>query len=250
MAATNYTPIQLYNSGTASVAPTNTNLAAGELALNYKDGILYYKDDANVVQKIGYKLVPIANGGTGSTSTTYCSLTANVAGTLPVGNGGTGAPTFTVNTVLLGNGTSALQEVAPGTNGNVLTSNGTTWASTAAVGGGTVTSVAATVPSVFSIAGSPITSSGTLAMTYSGTALPVANGGTGATALTLNTVLLGNGTSAPLEVAPSTSGNVLTSDGITWASTAPAVVSIASYITAAAQLSFKTAWGGINSLNS
>jgi hypothetical protein len=42
-----------------------------------------------------------------------------------------------------------------------------------------VTSVAATVPSIFSIAGSPITTSGTLAMTYSGTPLPAANGGTG-----------------------------------------------------------------------
>ena len=49
--------------------------------------------------------------------------------------------------------------------------------------GGTVTSVAATVPSVFSISGSPITGAGTLAMTYSGTALPVANGGTGITSL-------------------------------------------------------------------
>ena len=34
--------------------------------------------------------LPIGNGGTGSTSTTYCSLTANVTGTLPVANGGTG----------------------------------------------------------------------------------------------------------------------------------------------------------------
>ncbi len=33
--------------------------------------------------------LPIANGGTGSTSTTYCSLTANVSGTLPIANGGT-----------------------------------------------------------------------------------------------------------------------------------------------------------------
>ena len=49
---------------------------------------------------------------------------------------------------------------------------------------GTVTSVAATVPSIFSISGSPITSSGTLAMTYSGTTLPIANGGTNATATT------------------------------------------------------------------
>jgi len=52
--------------------------------------------------------------------------------------------------------------------------------------------------------------------------LPVANGGTGATTLTANSVLLGNGTSAPLAVAPSTSGNVLTSNGTTWESVAPA----------------------------
>jgi hypothetical protein len=36
---------------------------------------------------------------------------------------------LTANNVLLGNGTSALQVVAPGTSGNVLTSNGTTWVS-------------------------------------------------------------------------------------------------------------------------
>jgi hypothetical protein len=63
------------------------------------------------------------------------SLTAGVTGTLPVGNGGTGAATFTANNVLLGNGTSAFQVVAPGTNGNVLTSNGTTWQSTTPAAG-------------------------------------------------------------------------------------------------------------------
>ena len=38
---------------------------------------------------------------------------------------------MTANAVLLGNGTSALQTVAPSTSGNVLTSNGTTWTSAA-----------------------------------------------------------------------------------------------------------------------
>jgi hypothetical protein len=79
--------------------------------------------------------LPIANGGTGTTSTTFVNLTTNVTGTLPVGNGGTGAATFTANNVLLGNGTSAFQVVAPGTNGNLLTSNGTTWVSAAAPSG-------------------------------------------------------------------------------------------------------------------
>jgi len=73
--------------------------------------------------------LPIGNGGTNSTSTTYCSLTANVSGTLPVANGGTGATALTSNNVILGNNTAAVQVVAPGTAGNVLTSAGGTWAS-------------------------------------------------------------------------------------------------------------------------
>lgn len=59
------------------------------------------------------------------------NITPGVTGTLPVANGGTGATSLTANNVLLGNGTSALQVVAPGTSGNVLTSNGTTWTSAA-----------------------------------------------------------------------------------------------------------------------
>jgi hypothetical protein len=52
---------------------------------------------------------------------------------LTVADGGTGASTITANSVILGNGTSALSGnlVAPSTSGNVLTSNGTTWTSTA-----------------------------------------------------------------------------------------------------------------------
>ncbi len=51
---------------------------------------------------------------------------------LKVSKGGTGAATLTANNVVLGNGTSAVQLVAPSTTGNVLTSNGTTWTSAAA----------------------------------------------------------------------------------------------------------------------
>jgi hypothetical protein len=76
--------------------------------------------------------LPIASGGTGSTSTTYANLQTNVTGTLPVSNGGVGAATLTANNVLLGNGTSTVQFVAPGSTGNVLTSNGSTWTSAAA----------------------------------------------------------------------------------------------------------------------
>lgn len=50
---------------------------------------------------------------------------------IPVAAGGTGLATLTANNVLIGNGTSNVSFVAPGSNGNVLTSNGTTWASSA-----------------------------------------------------------------------------------------------------------------------
>jgi hypothetical protein len=75
----------------------------------------------------------LAPAGSGASLT---SLNANniSSGTLAVARGGTGSATLTANNVLLGNGTSALQAVAPGTTGNVLTSDGTTWTSAAASG--------------------------------------------------------------------------------------------------------------------
>jgi hypothetical protein len=90
--------------------------------------------------------IPVANGGTGAVTLTgyvkgngTSAMTASasvpvgdLSGTLPVASGGTGATTLTANNVVLGNGTSAVQFVAPSTSGNVLTSNGTTWTSTAA----------------------------------------------------------------------------------------------------------------------
>ena len=57
--------------------------------------------------------------------------TVAFSGTLPVASGGTGSTTLTLNNLLMGNGTSAVQLIAPGTSGNILTSNGTTWTSAA-----------------------------------------------------------------------------------------------------------------------
>jgi hypothetical protein len=133
----------------------------------------------------------------GSPITSSGTLTFTLSGTaLPVTSGGLGATTFTDGGVLIGNATGAIQATSAGTSGQVLTSNGAgvdpTFQTLAA--GGTVTSVAASVPSFLSISGSPVTTSGTLAISYSGTALPVANGGSGAT--TLTGYLKGNGTSA------------------------------------------------------
>jgi hypothetical protein len=64
------------------------------------------------------------------------SLTTAVTGTLPVSNGGTGIGALTNNNVILGNGSSAVKFVAPGTAGNVLVSDGTTWTSNTAPSSG------------------------------------------------------------------------------------------------------------------
>ena len=63
-----------------------------------------------------------------------------------------------------------------------------------------------TVPDFLSVTGSPITSSGTLAVSLSGTALPIASGGTGA-----NTANLAFNALAPSQTG--NAGKVLTTDG-------------------------------------
>ena len=71
---------------------------------------------------------PLASSGG---NTPNISLT----GTVGVANGGTGVASLTANNVIIGNGTSAVNFVAPGANGNILTSNGTTWVSSTPSGG-------------------------------------------------------------------------------------------------------------------
>ena len=99
----------------------------------------------------------------------------------PIITGGTnGVATPTAGAIAYGDGVSyAFTGVGLAT--QVLTSAGSgtpTWSSPST---GSVTSVGLTAPAIFTVTGSPVTTSGTLALTYSGTALPVLNGGTGST---------------------------------------------------------------------
>ena len=89
--------------------------------------------------------VDVSGGTTGLTYSggpVTTSGTITMAGTLIVGNGGTGATTLTANSVVLGNGAGAVKVVAPGTSGNVLTSNGTTWTSAASTATASLTLLA------------------------------------------------------------------------------------------------------------
>ena len=93
----------------------------------------------------GFAIRVIGGSGTGvnipngTTQFVYCDGTNFIAASaaftngsvLSVSGGGTGLSTLTANNVILGNGTSSPTFVAPGTTGNVLTSNGSTWVSTA-----------------------------------------------------------------------------------------------------------------------
>jgi hypothetical protein len=74
---------------------------------------------------------------------------AGLSATLAVASGGTGATSLTANNVILGNGTSAVQTVAPGANGNVLTSNGTTWTSATPSSGGITTGKSIAMAMIF-----------------------------------------------------------------------------------------------------
>ena len=81
------------------------------------------------------KVLGRATAGTGAAEELSVGTALSLSGgtlavtNVPVANGGTGATTLAANNVLLGNGTAALQTVAPGAAGNILSSNGTTWVS-------------------------------------------------------------------------------------------------------------------------
>jgi len=139
------------------------------------------------------------------------------------GNGTVTSVTGTAPVVSSGGATPAISmPAATGSVNGYLTS--TDWTTFNNKGAGTVTSVAATVPSFLSISGSPITTSGTLALSYSGTALPVANGGSGQTSYTDGQLLIGNTTGNTLTKATLTAGTGISitngAGSITVASTA------------------------------
>jgi hypothetical protein len=84
--------------------------------------------------------------GSGIIGTSLSAGSLSLTNALSVTNGGTGASSLTANAVLIGNGTGAIQTLAPGTTGNVLVSNGTNWVSQAAPASGvsTLGSISAT----------------------------------------------------------------------------------------------------------
>jgi hypothetical protein len=215
--------VYLVNNGCADAITVKNTTGTG-IAVPAGKTMYVYNNGTNVVDAITHltsltlaTALPIASGGTGTNTTTFCNLQSNVSGVLPVVNGGTGvntstgtgsvvlsaSPTFTgvPLSTTAANGTNTTQiattafvtnsvTIATGSLGTMSTQN----ANAVAITGGTISGI---------------------------TDLAVADGGTGVSTISANAVILGNGTSAVQTVAPGTSGNLLTSNGTTWASITP-----------------------------
>jgi hypothetical protein len=206
--------VPIANGGTAGTAtPT-----AG--AVPYGTGTAYAFTNAGTTGQV------LTSAGSGTpiwttpTTGTVTSVTASsplsssggatpdlsLTGTVPIANGGTNATaTPTAGAIAYGTGT-AYAFTAAGTTGQVLTSNGTGAPTWSAAASGTVTSVAQSFTGgLISVSGSPITSSGTLALTVAGTSGGVpyfssASTWASSAALAANALMVGGGAGA----APST----------------------------------------------
>ena len=183
---------------TGSLSPT---------LLSYVTGDIY----SFLVGSTNTTNVTINIDGLGARAITVNGATALVAGSLPsgkavqIGYDGTQFQLLTDNYVGAASGT--LPVVNGGTGVTTSTGSGAVVLGTSP----TITSATLVTPAL----GTP--ASGTLT---SCTGLPVAGGGTGLATLTANNLLVGAGTSTPTFIAPSTSGNMLVSNGTVWQSVA------------------------------
>lgn len=152
----------------------------------YAVGDVVYASTTTALSKLSAgttKYALISNGAGVAPSYQQVSLTAGVTGTLPVANGGTNITTYAIGDILYASGTGALSSLLAAAAGNVL--------------------ISGTTPSWGKVG---------LTTHVSGT-LPVANGGTNATAApTAGAIAYGTGTAYAFTAA-GTAGQVLSSNG-------------------------------------
>lgn len=232
MAQTGYTPILIYSSSTAAAAPaagslTNSTLGS-ELAINITDGKLFYKDNANAIQVIGWKVVPTTAGGTGLTSyaqgdllyynsgTTFTALGKNTTATRYLSNTGTNNNPAWAQ-IDLTNGVTGRLPYANLAQGSALSVLGVTGNATA-----DVASIAAgTDNQVLRRSGTSV-GFGAIALNQSAAVtgtLPTGNGGTGLTSFTANGIVYASNTSTLA------TGSALTFNGTDLATTGNVVIS-------------------------
>lgn len=155
------------------------------------------------------------------------NLADGVSGDLPFANITQGSALSVLG--VTGNATADVASLAAGSDHQVLRRSGTALAfgaidlaQSAAVTGILPTANGGTGIAFFTVAGPTVARTFTFpdantSILTDNTDVTVAQGGTGLSTLTANNVILGNGASSPSFVAPGTSGNILQSDGTTWA---------------------------------
>jgi|GEM_PF-1092354 len=115
------TTLQTYNDygGSDYGAPTITLPRSSGVLVTTNGSVNYANSAGRASELLTYRSI-YGNSFNGS---------ANVTGTIAPMYGGTGLTSLTANSLIVGNGTSAVNLIAPSTSGNVLTSNGTSWVS-------------------------------------------------------------------------------------------------------------------------
>ena len=207
MAASGFTPILIYASGTASNVPLAANLTSSasgaELALNYADGKLYFKNSSGVVTLLA------GSGGGGPAAGSNTQIQFNNSGVF-----GASANLTWSGTVLSTTGLTATGAITLNT-----TTNNQSYTTT---GAGTITISSGTAGSINNMTiGGTTAAAGTFTnLTYTGTL----TGSTGVIAIGTNQIYkdssgnVGIGTASPsykLDVAGVVrgTGNIISGDG-------------------------------------
>ena len=171
--------------------------------------------------------VAIANGGTGATTAAVAVTNLGAAG-LATANTFTGTQTAPVFNATTGFEISG----SYGTSGQCLISTGT-GTSYQTCTGGSVTSVALTAPSIFSVSGSPVTTTGTLAITLATETANTVFAGPASGADAAPTFRAITNTDLPTTLTASTSGNAATATALATTPTICGLNHVAYGITAA-----------------
>ena len=151
----------------------------------------------NTTQIATTAFVTTATGSLGTMASQNANNVSITGGTitgitdLAVADGGTGSSSLTANSVVLGNGTSALSGnlVAPGVSGHLLVSNGTTWTSATLASSGIKLGLGITGEVWNNVTGSR--SSGTPYTNTNGYAIAVSAKGTGSSSPSIDVYVNG-----------------------------------------------------------
>ena len=192
---------------TLHCAAVNDYLAHSAGSISGPDSILFETSGGTTYRVTASQLQTFAQSGTLSSSSINAAALTALGNAVNVSGG-----------ILTFSGIGSTVEAwdgNPPTAGYILssTTGGTrTWVAPAI---GTVTSVALAAPAAFTVSGSPVTGSGTLTISYSGTAIPVSAGGSGQVSFAVDGLLCGGTTTtSPFQtIAAGTSGQFLMSNG-------------------------------------